>query len=151
MSASIQSQIVAAAVLQLAAAGAAMTPPVNAHRARVESFPASQLPAWNVIPEDCELDLANSYSGASAWRFRFCVRCMVSAQNEVDSAADPLFVTAVSAILADLTLGGLVNATRMLSQKWEKDGPAATDNLALVLTFETEYATARNNPTAPMP
>lgn len=143
----VQSQIMAAAVAALNAAGATMQPPVLAFRTRVEAFAESQLPAWNVIPDDGEVDLVNSYSGATARRFRFCVRSMVSAQNQADAAADPLYAAAVTAILTDPTLGGVALFTRELSQKWERDGAAATDNLALVVTFESEFATLRLNPT----
>jgi hypothetical protein len=138
-------------VALLTAAGAAsFTPAVKAWRCRVEAFDpgtTGDLPAFNVLPDEGETDPANSYSNATAERFRFCVRCMVSAHNQADKAADPLYAVARPAILNDPTLGGLVNFTRYMSQKWEKDGPAANDNLALVLTFETEFATSRIDPT----
>ena len=149
----IQSQIMDKAVSLLNAAGAAMTPQVKAWRCRVEPFDPQipgDLPAWNVIPEDGEPDLPNSYSGATARKFRFCVRCTVSANNQADAAADPLYAAAVPALLTDPTLGGLVTFTREGTQKWEKEGPAATDNLALVVSFETEFATSRTDPTVRM-
>jgi hypothetical protein len=147
MSASIQSQIIAAAVAALNTSGAAMAPAVTAYRCRVEAFAPAQLPAWNVIPDDAEKDKANSYSGVDAWRLRFCVRCMVSAQNTADAAADPLYSAAVKAILADPTMGGLATFAEELTHKWERDGTAATDNLALVVTFETQFSTRRGDPT----
>lgn len=151
MSATIQSQVLDAAVALLNTAGAGMAPMVNAYRTRVEAFEAAQLPAWNVIPDEGEPDPAKSYSGATAHVFRFCVRCTVSVNNQADKAADPLYAAAVTALLSDPTLGGLVLFIREGAQKWERDGTAANDNLALVVTFETEFATARTNPTVAMP
>jgi hypothetical protein len=109
------------------------------------------LPSYNVLPDEGEEDQTNSYSGATGERFRFCVRCTVSANNQADKAADPLYAIARPAILSDPTLGGLVTFTRYKSQKWEKDGPSASDDLALVLTFECEFTTARTDPTRRMP
>jgi hypothetical protein len=76
---------------------------------------------------------------------------MVSANNQADKAADPLYAVAVRALLSDPTLGGLVMFTREGAMKWEREGVAATDNVALVVTFETEFATARIDPTVAMP
>lgn len=149
--ASVQSRIVDAVVAALNTAGAVLAPSVNAYRTRVEAFDDAEPRGYNVIPDEAERDPANSYSGVTAYKFRFCVRCSVQAQNEADAAADPLFVAAVAAIMADPTLGGLATVTRYNGQKWEKDGPAATDNVSLVVTFETEFSTARNDPSVPMP
>jgi hypothetical protein len=144
----IQSRVLDQIVALLNAAGTVFTPDVKAYRCRVEAFDPKREPmAWNVLPEDGEEDAANSYSNSTAERFRFCVRCTVSANNEADKAADPLYAVARPAILADPTLGGLVNFTRFKSQKWEMEGAASTDNIALVLTFETEFATSRTDPT----
>lgn len=146
--ASIQSRILDKVVTLLTAAAPAMAQPQPvAWRTRMDAFEQNQLPAWNVIPEDGETDPANSYSNATAHIFRFCVRCSISANNEADKAADPLFTAAMPAILTDPTLGGLVNFTRYKSQKWEMDGTGALDGVALVLTFETEFATSRTDPT----
>lgn len=147
MSYSIQSRALDYVVAALASAGAALIPKASSARCQVEAFEQDQLPAYNVLPDEGEVEVANSYSGATAEKFRFCVRCTVGANNQADKAADPLYVAARPAILSDPTMGGLVNFTRYVSQKWEKDGPAATDNLALVLMFETEFATSRTDPT----
>jgi len=144
---SVQSQVLDQVVSLLAAAGAAMTPQVTAERTRLEAFEVADLPAWNVLPEDGQPDPVKSYSGVTAHTFRFCVRCTVGANNEADKAADPLYAVAVQTLLSDPTLGGLVNFTREGAQKWEKDGAAATDNVALVVTFETDFYTLRADPT----
>jgi hypothetical protein len=148
---SIQSQVLDAAVALLNTAGVGMSSPVAAYRTRIEAFEPTEPRAWNVLPEDGEADPAESYSGATAHVFRFCVRCTVSANNQADKAADPLFTVAMTALLTDPTLGGLVSFTRYVSQKWERDGASANDNLALVLTFETKFATSRIDPTVAMP
>lgn len=151
MSDSIQSRVLDKAVALLNTAGAAMAPQVNAYRTRLEAFEAKESRAWNVVPEEGEPDLGKCYSNVTAHIFRFCVRCTVSANNQADRAADPLYCTAVAALLSDPTLGGLVNFTREGVQKWERDGSAANDYMALVVTFETEFATSRIDPTVAMP
>jgi hypothetical protein len=147
---SIQSQIVAYVVGLLNAAGAEnFTVAVSAFRTRVEEYASTQLPAWNVIPDDGEAQ----YREVSAVdrTFRFCVRSMVSAQNQADLAADPLYVVSTQALCADPSLGGLVRYTREISQKWERDGNASQDNIALVVTYQVEFATLRTDPTMLVP
>lgn len=146
---SAQSQIMTAVVTALTTAGAALTPVTLAWRTRMEAFDASQLPAWNVIPDDGETEYVEC--AAVDRKFRFCVRCMVSAQNQADVAADPLYVAATQALCADPSLGGLVRYTREISQKWERDGTASADNLALVVTYQVEFATLRTDPTTLVP
>jgi len=146
---SIQSQVIGAVVALLATAGAAFATPVLAFRTRVESFDPAQVPAWNVIPEDGETEYVEC--AAVDRKFKFCVRNMVSAQNQADLAADPLYVVSTQALCADPSLGGLVRYTREISQKWERDGPASQDNLALVVTYQVEFATLRTDPTTLVP
>jgi len=146
---SIQSQIIGAVVSLLTAAGATFQTPVLAFRTRVESFDLAQTPAWNVIPDDGETDYVEC--GAVDRKFRFCVRNMVAAQNQADLAADPLYVASTQALCADPSLGGLVRYIREISQKWERDGPASQDNLALVVTYQVEFATLRTDPTVQVP
>lgn len=147
---SIQSQIVAYVVALLNTAGAAnFTPATAAYRTRVEAFAAQQLPAWNVLPDDGETQYMEV--AAVDRKFRFCVRNMVSAQNQADAAADPLYVVSTQALCADPSLGGLVRYTREIAQKWERDGAAAQDNIALVVTYEVEFATSRTDPTTRVP
>jgi hypothetical protein len=148
---SVQSQVLDKVVALLNTAGAAMTPHVAAYRTRIEAFEHAEPRAWNVLPDEGQTDPADSYSGATAHIFRFCVRCTVSSNNQADKAADPLYTAAMGALLSDPTLGGLVNFTCYLSQKWERDGSAANDNVALVLTFETKFTTSRIDPTVAMP
>jgi hypothetical protein len=146
---SIQSQILAYVVSLLTTAGGAFVTPILAFRTRVEPFDPTQIPAWNVMPDDGE---AKYVEVAAVDRtFRFCVRNMVAAQNQADLAADPLYVASTQAICADPFLGGLVRYTREISQKWEKEGPASQDNLALCVTYQVEFATLRNDPTALVP
>ena len=149
MSQSIQSRVVGAVVALLNTAGTAFATPVQAFRTRVEAFDITQVPAWNVIPDDGEAEYVET--GAVERKFRFCVRNMVTAQNQADVAADVLYVAASQAIQADPTLGGLVRYTREISQKWERDGAASQDNVALVVTYQVEFATLRTDPTVQVP
>ena len=142
---SIQSQVVACVVGLLNVAGAAnFITPALAFRTRVESFGPHQLPAWNVLPDEGSAQYVET--AAVNRKVRFCVRNMVAAHDQADLAADPLYVVSTRALCADPSLGGLVRYTREISQKWERDGPASEDNIALVVTYEVEFATLRTDP-----
>jgi hypothetical protein len=145
---SVQSQVIAAAVAALNAAAVGYT----AYRCRMAAFLPEQLPAWNVIPEDDDPDYnTDAYSGTVAWKFRFRVRCMVASVGEVDAAADPLFVAACQAILADPTLGGLAVVTRIAGVKWEREAKGEYDQCAEVIVFESEFGTSRSDPSVRVP
>jgi hypothetical protein len=144
---SIQSQIMAAAVAALNKTDVGYT----AYRCRMAAFTPDQLPAWNVLPEEDAPDYSGASSGSVNWKFSFRVRCMVASVGEVDAAADPLFVAACQAILADPTLGGLAVITRLAGVKWERDAKGEYDQCAQVIVFESEFGTARNNPSVPVP
>jgi hypothetical protein len=147
---SIQSQVVAYVVGVLNTAGAtSFVAPVLAFRTRVESFAPEQLPAWNVLPDEGMTQYVET--AAVNRKFRFCVRSMVAAYNEADLYADQLYVVTAMAIAADPSMGGLVRYAREISQKWERDGPASEDNIALVTTYEVEFATLRTDPTTQVP
>ena len=115
------------------------------------AFSPAQLPAFNVLPDEGSAEYAGAYSGSVNWRFRFKVRCTAQAVDEVDTAVDPLFVAGSEAILTDPTLGGLVLTTRWVEQKWEREGEGQLDSCALVVTFESEFATSRSDPSVSVP
>src|ERR1700694_4430169 len=75
-----------------------------AFRTRMASFSVDQLPAFNVLPDDGVPTY--DYCGSGDWKFRFNVRCMAAAVDQVDAACDPLFVAASQVLLSDPTLGG---------------------------------------------
>lgn len=137
---SIQSRVIAAVVAALATTSWA------AFRTRMAPFGKNQLPAFNVIPDDAAADYMTAYSGTVDWKFRFKVRCMAEAVDEVDVAVDPLFVAGTQAILADPTLGGLALITRLVDVKWEREGQGEYDQCALVVTFESEFGTEQFDP-----
>lgn len=145
MADSLQSQLLDAVVTAL------NTTTWKAYRSRMASFPAAQLPAYNVLPDEGEADYAQAITGAVDWKFRFRVRMMAATANEVDKAVDPLFVAGSQAILSDPTLGGLARITRYVSQKWEREGEGERDQCALVVTFESEFGTSRNDPSVKVP
>jgi hypothetical protein len=140
---SIQSQILDAAVAAL------NTTAWPAFRTRMASFSVDQLPAFNVLPE--EGDATYDYCGSVDWKFRFKVRCMAAAVDQVDMACDPLFVAASRVLLSDPTLGGLVRITRYAGQKWEREGEGEYDQCALVLLFEVEFGTSASDPSVQVP
>ncbi len=143
MAASFQSQIMAKVVALLAAAG-----PWPAFRTRMEAFGPSQLPAFNVLPDEGQVSYAEV--GSMDRKFRFTVRHMAAAANEVDAAVDVLYVAGVQALLADPKLGGLVRYLREMGQKWELE-KGAQDQVALVVTYEVEFSTSRSDPSVRTP
>lgn len=148
---SLQSRVIAAAVAALNAEGANLSPAVQAYRTRMEPFTVAQLPAWNVLPDDSEADYSDAYSGSVDWKFRWKMRCTAAAVNEVDAAADPLYVAGSQAILNDPTLGGVCLRTRFSGIKWEREGQGEYDQCALVVTFESEFATSQSDPSVLQP
>lgn len=143
MSDSIQSQIVAKVVALLGAAG-----PWNAYRTRMEAFNPSQLPAFNVLPDSEQPSYIEA--GGINRKFRFFVRHMAAAANEVDAAVDALYVAGQKALLADPKLGGLVWYTREIDAKWELE-KGSQDQVAKVVTYEVEFATSRSDPSVSVP
>jgi hypothetical protein len=137
MSASVQSQVMAKAVALLNAAS------MNAFRTRMSAFSRSQLPAQNVLPEDGETEYLEAASVDR--RFRFKVRYVEAAVDEVDAAVDLQYVAGNQALLADTYLGGLVRCTHEIGQKWEFE-KGEVDTVALVVTYEVEFATTRSDP-----
>ena len=143
MANSVQSNLLDAAVAALA------TTQWKSYRTRMGSFPPDELPAFNVLPEDGEPDYADAITGFVNWKFRWRVRMMAATVSQVDKAVDALFVAGCKAILNDPTLGGLALITRWVSEKWEREGQGEYDQCALVVTFESEFSTSRNDPSAP--
>jgi hypothetical protein len=142
MTASVQSNVLDAAVTRL------NTTVWPAYRTRMAAFKPDQLPAFNVLPDDAEPDYAEAITGQVDWKFRWRVRMMAATANEVDKAVDALFVAGSKALLTDPTLGGLVLITRYVSDKWEREGEGEYDQCAKVVTFESEFSTSRNDPSA---
>jgi len=137
--ASVQSQVMDAVVERLNGT------PWAAYRTRVESFNPAELPAYNVLPGKGD---ARYLSTDEVTRtFRFTVRHMAAAVNEVDAAIDALYVAGAAAFLSDPTLGGLVRYTRELESDYKLEG-GEYDSVDFEVTYEVEFGTERNNPSA---
>lgn len=115
------------------------------------AFTDDQLPAYNVIPDEAEPDYSETYSAGCDWKFRFKVRCTVTAESQVDAAADPLFVAASKAVLTDPTIAGLVTSIRFAGVKWEREGLGEKDACAQVIQFECQFTAASNDPSQKLP
>lgn len=134
---SLQSQVLDAVVALLGG------PVKGVYRTRFTPFAIAELPAINVLPDE-EQNTPDTTDGDDI-RFRFLVRHMGAAVDEVDKAIDPLYVQAMQQILADSTLGGLVRFTRYISRKWEFE-KAEYDQAALTVIYEVEFSTSRTDP-----
>ena len=137
--ASIQSQVLDRIVALLGGEAAGV------FRARTDEFSPEQCPFDNVVP----LDETANYDDNSSVELvhSFQVRHTVASPRAVDVAADVRYVRGMKLILADPTLGGLVRFTRYVRRKWEMEGKGEQDMIALVVTYEVEFSTARNDPT----
>lgn len=143
---SVQSQIIAAAVAALEE-----NTSWPAYRTRMAAFTDAQLPAYNVIPDESDPDYSETYTAGVDWKFRFKVRCTVTAESQVDEAADPLFVAGSNAILTDPTILGLVTSIRFAGVKWEREGQGEKDACAQVIQFECQFTAAYNDPSNKLP
>jgi hypothetical protein len=142
MSGSVQS--VQSNLLDNVVAALTANTPWTAYRSRMASFPPAQLPAFNVLPDEGEMQYL--YAQSVNHLFRFKVRMMCATVDEVDKACDLLYVAGSQAILADPTLGGLAYITRWVGQKWEREGEGELDQCALVVTFASEISTLMTDP-----
>lgn len=138
MSASIQSQILAAVVATLNAGGG-----TTAFRTRMAAFSKAQLPAINVLPD--EGDAIYLDSDSINRKLRFKLRHMAVAVDEVDAAVDLVYVAAQKKLFADPKFGGLTYYCHELAQKWELE-KGEYDAVALVVTYEVEFSTTRSDP-----
>jgi hypothetical protein len=73
---------------------------------------------------------------------------MAATTDAVDKVVDLAYVAAEKLTLADATFGGLVRMTRHIGSKWEFED-ATLQQVALAVTYESEFSTKRNDPSAP--
>lgn len=144
MSQSIRSQAVAAVIAALSGGGSPATGGV--FRSRTEQFENSQTPAYNVWPVEERLTQDDTDNAALKVTLRLRVQCLVAAQQEVDVVADPLAVYAHQVVMADESLGQLVQDARLVETKWSIV-TGDTDVCSLDLDFEVEYQIFRADPT----
>lgn len=138
MSASVQSIILATVVATLNAGGG-----TTAYRTRMSAFPPAQLPAINVLPD--EGDALYLDSDSINRKFRFKVRHIAAAVDQVDAAVDLVYVAAQKKLFADPKFGGLTYYCHELTQKWELE-KGEVDQVALVVIYEVEFSTTRSDP-----
>jgi hypothetical protein len=143
VSLSIQSRLMALAVAALNGAGGAA-----AYRCRMTAFKVAELPAINVLPKESDPEYNDTDSIDR--RFQFEVRYTGVAVDQVDAAIDPIYVAGNSALLADPTWGGLAMFTRERASKWELE-KGEFDSVALVVLYEIEFSTSRNDPSVSWP
>jgi hypothetical protein len=133
----------AAAVAALNGAGGAVS-----YRSRMTAFSKAQLPAINVLPKESDPEYNDTNSIDR--RFLIDVRYTGIAIDEVDAAIDPIYVAGNAALLADPTFGGLAIFTRERASKWELE-KGEVDTVALVVIYEIEFSTSRNDPSVSWP
>lgn len=119
--------------------------PAPVFRARTEQFGTDECPAYNVWPVEERYDYKDSDHDSAGVTLRLRVQCLVSATSDVDTAAEPLSVFAQQQIMADESLGSLVQDIALAETKWTIAG-AAQDLMAFDMDFEVVYQAARANP-----
>jgi hypothetical protein len=144
MSTSIRSQAVAAVVIALATDPSPATG--GTWRARTEQFTQDESPAFNVWPIDEKYSEDANDRDTLAVTLSLRVQCLVRSGAEVDLAAELLAVFAHQQIMADETLGGIVQDARLTGSKWTI-AEGGQDVVALDLDFDVMYQISRADPT----
>lgn len=141
MSTSIRSQILAALVTVLNAAGA----PCVFERSRMEEYQLNELPAGNIIPES-ETNIIDADECACV--FTVNIACVVAtAQDPVDEAAEALLIWAEQQIMADTRLGGLAVWIEKKGTQWFMEQKGA-EQCGAIVKFDVNYRTALTDTTA---
>jgi len=132
---SIRDQILSAVTNTLNAQGA----PCKFWRCRQDEFQLTELPAGNFFPEQ-ENGVIDA--GEAEEVLTINVACIVTtAQDPVDSAADPLIVWAQNAIMGNANMGGLAVYTERKGIKWYME-QKGVEQCGAVLTFDIHFRTA---------
>lgn len=144
MTQSIRSQAVSAVMDALSGSDTPATGGV--FRASTDQFCAEQTPAYNVWPVAEKMAQDDTDHEATKVTLHLRVQCLVTGSSDIDLLAEPLAVYAHQKIMADESLGSLVQDARLVESKWTIVG-AQLDVMSLDLDFEVEYQIARANPT----
>ena len=110
---------------------------------RFEDFGMDELPADNIIPEDEDPEYLNTDDVEQ--KGRFTIRHLVAQRDGALLGADARYVRGAQLLLADKTLGGLVQSCKLLGRKWEKE-KATLEVMACVATYEIQYSTSLGDP-----
>ncbi len=115
----------------------------GAWRCRFRDFAVEDLPADNVLPDMSSLEYQSTDDVDRT--FRIFVRHTVAGTDGTDKIADARYVRGAKLIMADPTLGGLVEYTREVATKWEFE-QKEFELVAFVVTYEVQFSTSRRDP-----
>ncbi len=118
-----------------------------AYNTRFRPFGQNELPAINALPSQEEADYDQSTADVER-KYSFDVRYIVAAVDQANKAADTLYVTGTRALRSDPVLTSLVKRVIERGRKWEME-QGELQHLALVVTYEAEFSTQRNDPSLP--
>lgn len=137
---SVQSDVIDAVVAALGGE------PARAFRCRFEDFAADECPAINVLPE---MEDPESQDNTGTERtLRFMLRHMITAASGADKLADLEYVKAQKLLRTDAPLNEMVKTVREVGKKWEMER-GELQVMALVVSYEVEFSTRRDDPSVP--
>jgi hypothetical protein len=134
------------AVRAIYAAVTATGSPAPAERTDTTEYTAERLPAYNVFRKKD----SPRYEGAqdsACLSFEVIIRAMVKATAQADEAVDPLVVWAWQQVMADPTLGSLVQDAKITDVEYNYVPKGDYDQLAADLTVEVTVDVSRSDPT----
>lgn len=134
------------AVRQIYALVTATGTPAPAERTDTTEYTAERLPAYNVFRKKDKPEYEGAHDSA-CMTFDVIIRCMVKATSLADEAVDPLMVWAWQKVMADPTLGSLVQDARIVDVEYQYIPKGEYDQLAADLTVEITVDVSRSDPT----
>jgi hypothetical protein len=117
---------------------------LTVNRSRRQAVNVDELPMLSVYPlrEDKKRATENRRSPIMDRRLLFRVRCRAEGQDE---ALDPLRQWVISALGADLSLGGLAIEVAEEDEEWAAADASEGDYSVAEMTFSVRYQTARGD------
>ena len=134
------------AVRQIAALVGATGAPAPVYRTDLEEYTAERLPAYNVFRKKDGIAYKGDRRAANC-DFEVIIRAMVAAESEADEAVDPLVVWAWQQVMADATLGGIVQDARLTGVEYQYVEKGSLDVLAADVTVAIVVDVSRSDPT----
>lgn len=120
--------------------------PAPAVRSDTTEYTAERLPAYNVFRARDKFAYLGDFHAASG-TFIVTIRAMVKATAQADEAVDPLIVFAWQKVMADESLGGLVESAKITGCEYQYVQKGEYDQLAADISVEIKVDVSRSDPT----
>jgi len=120
--------------------------PAPAIRTDTTEYTEERLPAYNVFRAKDKFSYEGAFRAAGA-TFDVTIRAMVKATAQADEVVDPLVVWAWQQVMADGTLGGIVQDAKITAVEYQYVTKGDYDQLAADITVEITVDVSRSDPT----